>query len=379
MLAAVPRRVIFMARFLALLLPALLLATCSWEAQPRASSFRLPQLLPRSTGAVFHVAPNGKDTNPGTRARPWRTIQQAVSKLKPGQKALVRSGRYRENVTIRRSGTARRPITIAAFPGEHPVIESREYPLEINSSYVRIRGFIVQGARGTSATNVYFQSRAHHIELTRNNIRFSQDQGVFSEEEANDLFLLSNRIHGNGRGHVSGQHQSHGIYLQGRNHLVANNVVFDHPFGFGIQVYDQGHGSILVNNTVVTSGHSGIVVGGSGGVSNILIRNNILAFNKKYGVQMDSSCPTGSVVVDTNIIYGNGDGRVEGGCRNVSVGHNIFRRPRLVDLARRNLSVLPISPAKDAARGAFSLRRDITGRHRPSGQGYEIGAYELPE
>ena len=136
---------------------------------------------------------------------------------------------------------------------------------------------------------------------------------------------------------------------------MANNVVFDHPFGFGIQVYDQGHGSILVNNTVVTSGHSGIVVGGSGGVSNILIRNNILAFNKKYGVQMDSSCPTGSVVVDTNIIYGNGDGRVEGGCRNVSVGHNIFRRPRLVDLARRNLSVLPISPAKDAARGAFSL------------------------
>jgi hypothetical protein len=288
----------------------------------------------------------------------------------------VRAGVYRENVDVTRSGTPTSPITIAAFRGERPVIESAEYPLEIEGAYLRIRGFVVQGAKGTSSTNVYFESGAHHVELVRNSIRFSQDQGVYSEEETHDLFVIANRIHHNGRGHVPGQHQSHGIYLQGRNHLVANNAIHDHPFGFGIQVYDQNSGSIIVNNTVVKSGHSGIVVGGSGGVSDITIRNNVLAFNASYGVQMDSDCPTGPVAVDTNVIYGNPDGRVEGGCANVAVGANIAKSPQFISLPQRSLGLKRYSPALNRARADFAPRTDILGRRRPSGRGYDIGAFE---
>lgn len=289
----------------------------------------------------------------------------------------MQGGKYLENVRINRSGTAANPITIAAFPGTRPVIESAEYPLEIDGSYFRIRGFVVQGARGTSSTNVYFESNAHHIELIRNEIRFSQDQGIYSEEETHDLFLIANRIHDNGRGHQPGQHQSHGIYLQGSDHLVVNNAVYDHPFGFGIQVYDQNRGSIIVNNTVVKSGHSGIVVGGSGGVSDITIRNNILAFNAKYGLQTDSACPTGPVAVDTNVIYGNRSGRVQGGCRHVAVGPNIGLSPRFVSFSLRRLGLRRSSPALDRAGPDFAPRTDIAGRRRPSGPGYDIGAFEL--
>lgn len=371
-------RLTFFRRVAVLAGGSLMFATCSaGTAEPSAQGFQLPPRLPASTGKTFYVAPNGSDANPGTRTRPWGTVQRAANALRPGQRALVRAGTYLENVEINRSGTAARPITIGAYPGERPVIESAEYPLEIDGAYFRIRGFVLQGARGLSSTNVYFESNAHHIELLRNEIRFSQDQGVFSEEETHDLFVLGNRIHDNGLDHQPGQHQSHGLYLQGRNHLVANNAIYDHPFGFGIQVYDQNEGSIIVNNTVVKSGHSGIVVGGSGGVSDITIRNNIIAFNSSFGVQMDSTCPTGEVAVDTNVIYGNPSGRVEPGCDAVIVEENIAKSPRFVALASRRLWLRRTSPARDRARADFAPRTDITGRRRPSGRGYEIGAYEL--
>jgi hypothetical protein len=336
----------------------------------------LPAPLAASRGTTFYVARNGRDSNPGTRTRPWQTIGKAVDTLRPGQRALVRRGLYREEVQLARPGTAARPITLAAYPGERPVISHPGGPLEIDTGYWRVHGFLIERARGTSSTNVYFESGAHHIELSANEIRYSQDQGVYSEEETHHLQILRNRIHDNGLGHVSGQHQSHGIYLQGRLHLAANNVIFGHPFGFGIQVYDQNSRSILVHNTVTGAAHSGIVVGGEGGVDNITIRNNILAFNAKYGVQVDSDCPRGPVLIDANVIYGNGDGPIQRDCSQLRVGANVLADPRFASRTRKDFRLGPGSPAVDRARRDFATRTDVMGRKRPRGRGYDIGAFE---
>jgi hypothetical protein len=353
----------------------------AWPNHPVAVSSTsaasaLPRPLPLSRGRAYYVSTRGSDSNPGTLARPWRTIQKAARTLRPGQRAFVRNGTYRENVQVERPGTAAQPITIAAYPRERPVISNPDGPLEIDTGYYRIRGFVLERAKGTSSTNVYFQDDAHHIELSGNEIRHSQDQGVFSEEQTHHLQILGNRIHDNGLGHVSGQHQSHGLYFQGRSHVAANNLIFSHPYGFGIQVYDQNSRSILVNNTVTGAAHSGIVVGGSGGVDNITIRNNILAFNEQYGVQTDSDCPTGPVSIDANVIFGNGEGPVQRGCSQVRVGSNIQADPRFVSRSRRNFRLASGSPAVDRARADSAPRTDIAGRKRPSGRGYDVGAFE---
>jgi hypothetical protein len=344
-----------------------------------AAPLALPKRLPASAGATFYVATNGSDSNPGTVARPWRTIQRAINGRRPGQRVLVRRGTYHENVRLERAGTASAPITLAAYPGERPIIDNESNPLEIDGSYYRIRGFVLQGARGTSSTNVYFETGAHHVELVGNEVRWSQDQGIFSEEESHDLHILGNRIHDNGRGHVSGQHQSHGLYFQGSNHVAANNVIYNHPYGFGIQVYDQNRGSIIVHNTVVASGHSGIVVGGGGGVSDITIRNNVLAFNSKYGVQTDSDCPTGGVLIDTNVIFGNRYGAIQRDCSSTvdSSAGNILANPRFAGLEARNLRLRSGSPAVDRARVDFAPPTDFAGLRRPHGRAPDIGAFEL--
>jgi len=253
-----------------------------------AAAAKLPPLLPRSRGKTFYVATSGSDSSPGTKQRPWKTIQHALNRLRPGQRALVRRGMYVQDHVIERSGTRTAPITVAAYPGERVVLRAAAtsgdtYPLRVSSgaAFFRIQGFILELAKGDSSTNVYFEGSAHDVELSRNEIRFSQDQGVFVENSTRNIHIIGNRIHDNGRGHQSGQHQSHGIYIEGADHLVANNVVHGHPYGFGIQIYPENEGTIVVHNTVVGSGHSGIVVGGDGGVSNITIRNNVLAFNAR--------------------------------------------------------------------------------------------------
>lgn len=253
------------------------------------------------------------------------------------------------------------------------------YPLRITTgaAYVRVRGFVIERARGTSSTDVYFEGRAHHVELSGNEIRYSQDQGIFSEATTSNLQILGNRIHDNGLGHQSGQHQSHGIYIEGRNHLIANNVISRHPYGFGVQIYPENRGTIVVSNTIVGSGHSGIVVGGDEGVGNITIRNNILAFNSSYGVQADSTCPIAPVLVDTNVVYGNGDGSVDRSCNTINSGAgNISSDPRFVRRSQANFQLQTGSPAIDRARADYSPRTDIRGRRRPLGAGYDVGAFE---
>jgi pectate disaccharide-lyase len=351
------------------------------EKVGRAGS-RLPRLLPPSTGQTYFVSRTGSNANPGTMERPWLTVQKALDTLAPGERALVRGGTYQEDLRMSRAGRPDAPITVSAFARERVVLRPAShsgdtYAIEITGSHFRLRGFVLEGARGTSSTNVYFERSAHHVELSRNEIRYSQDQGIFAEATTRNLHILGNRIHDNGLRRVLGQHQSHGIYIEGRDHLIANNVIFNHRHGFGIQVYPENRGSVIVHNTVVGSGHSAIVVGGRGGVTNISIRNNILAFNARYGVQMDSDCPNGPIQIDRNVIYGNGSGAIESGCAHVrAYSSNVFANPQFVSHAERVFQVVGRSPAVDRARRDFSPAVDILGRRRPLGRGYDIGAFE---
>jgi parallel beta-helix repeat protein len=58
------------------------------------------------------------DGNPGTEARPWRTIRRGVQSLQPGDTLLIKAGTYRETVILARSGMQAQPIRIQAYPGD---------------------------------------------------------------------------------------------------------------------------------------------------------------------------------------------------------------------------------------------------------------------
>jgi hypothetical protein len=333
----------------------------------------LPAPLPPSTGQTFYVATNGSDSNPGTLALPWRTVQKALATLTAGQRALVRGGTYGESLDMARAGTATAPITVENYPGERPIVNGGgQRPLEILSSgaYVRIRGFVFENSPYDSGGNVDIYG--HHVEFSANEVRNAQDQGIYSDEDSHHAQLLGNWIHHNGEGVF---HQSHGIYLQGNDHLVANNVIHDHPKGFGIQVYDRNSRSIITANTVTGAGHSGIVVGGSGGVDNIRVVNNVFAFNAHYGISHDSTCPTASRA-DHNVVFGNSWGPTHAGCSGLDYSRgNRTTDPLFVNYAGRNLRVNAGSPAIGYALPEFSPGSDFDGNARPQ-SAPDAGAFE---
>ena len=340
---------------------------------PIAGGSALPPALGPSTGQTFYVATTGTDSNPGTLEAPWRTVQKAFNVLQPGQRALVRAGTYGESLTLRRAGTAVAPITVESYPGERPIVNGGgRRPLEISASgaYFRIRGFVFQNSPYNSGGNIDIYG--HHLEISGNAVRNSQDQGIYTDEDSHDVQLLGNWIHNNGQGIV---HQSHGIYLQGNDHLVANNVIHDHVKGFGIQVYDRNSRSIITANTVTGAGHSGIVVGGSGGVDNIRVVNNVFAFNAHYGISHDSTCPRTSRA-DHNVVFGNPWGQTQPGCSGLDYSRgNRATDPLFVNYAARNLHVDAGSPALGYALPEFSPGRDFDGRARPQ-SAPDAGAFE---
>ena len=61
-------------------------------------------------GCTRYVSTGGSDSNPGTQAQPWRTVQHAADQPKPGDVICIQPGTYNERIVIRNSGTSTTPI-----------------------------------------------------------------------------------------------------------------------------------------------------------------------------------------------------------------------------------------------------------------------------
>ncbi|MFC4600797.1 right-handed parallel beta-helix repeat-containing protein [Cohnella hongkongensis] len=79
-----------------------------------------------AANATYYVAVTGSDSNPGTSAEPFRTIQQAADVMQPGDTAVIRAGTYRETVTPASSGAEGAPITFRAEAGATVVVSGTE-------------------------------------------------------------------------------------------------------------------------------------------------------------------------------------------------------------------------------------------------------------
>ena len=89
-------------------------------AEPNLKSLDPPVLLPNGrefktwqpvlkfskTYYVGGSATGASDDNPGTRARPFKTINRAAQVLQPGERVVVAAGVYREWVRPKLGGTS---------------------------------------------------------------------------------------------------------------------------------------------------------------------------------------------------------------------------------------------------------------------------------
>lgn len=68
--------------------------------------------------------PNASDNNDGTQERPFLTISKAAEVLQPGERVVINSGVYREQIRPRRGGTAAdKLISYEAAPGAKVIVK----------------------------------------------------------------------------------------------------------------------------------------------------------------------------------------------------------------------------------------------------------------
>ena len=61
--------------------------------------------------AEYYVSPAGKNDNPGTLEKPFKTIAFAAKKAAAGDTVKILPGLYREEIKFSKKGTANAPIT----------------------------------------------------------------------------------------------------------------------------------------------------------------------------------------------------------------------------------------------------------------------------
>jgi len=106
---------------------------------------------------TYYVSGAGNDSHNGlTEATAFRSLQRAANLTKPGDTVSVLNGTYTDNgigeniLWIRVSGTAAKPITFSAAPGQTPLIKASTNPnvmigIYISASYINFSGFEVIG------------------------------------------------------------------------------------------------------------------------------------------------------------------------------------------------------------------------------------------
>ena len=333
------------------------------------------ETLAGSSQKRFYVSISGSDRNPGTSARPWRTIAHAARALRAGQTALVRSGTYSENVNWSRGGRESARITIMAAPGARVTITGR---IKIVAAYVRLHGFRLLGQTSANANEVaIYVAGGRNIEISGNEITRAARSGIYVSGGATDVRVVGNWVHDNG----IRDDFDHGIYWgTGTRGLIANNIIESNA-AYGVHLYPNADDTVVTSNTIVDNGRSGIIVAGDSSASsdgNLLV-NNILAFNHEFGIRTFWSSPVGTDnEARANLTYRNADGSVASGdqARGITVYDTWEDAPDFVDREASDYHLGSTSAAIGRALPDWAPARDYDGRLRPQGAAPDLGAFE---
>lgn len=303
-------------------------------------------------GSTYYVeAAIGSDSNPGTESHPFKTIQNAVNNLNAGDTLLIRRGTYVEAVTISGSGTSNAPITIAAYPGERPVIDGqagvdglnsglptsgelngtesqegtgfRYTPLvSIEGSYIIFDGINITRSMGRGLQIYKNDAQTTGVIIRNCEISFSRKNGLMIEQGGNEILIEDCDISHSGifapYTRTSSELDWGGaVAVKGSHHVTIRRSHIHENWGEGFLSDSQTNGSshlILSKCVFYDNMRPSIYLHA---VNNVLVEKNLLyhSNNSEYqditGIAITSAEPQYDVDIDTedvtivnNIIVG---------------------------------------------------------------------------
>ncbi|MED5016053.1 right-handed parallel beta-helix repeat-containing protein [Paenibacillus chibensis] len=216
-----------------------------------------------AAGTEYYVATSGSDSNAGTSASPWKTLQHAADAAGPGSTIYVRGGVYNEKLKITKSGSANQgPITFTSYPSEQAVIDGSgltvtgtEGIIDIaDASYITVKGFEIR-----------------NFTTTKNNV---MPVGIYVHGAGGNLSLSNNKVHD-----IKNTSTPSGTDLLGRD---AHGIAV-----YGTKAPDSIHDVTIDGNelyNLVLGSSESLVVNGN--VDTFSVTNNKIHDNDNIGIDV---------------------------------------------------------------------------------------------
>jgi hypothetical protein len=361
----------------------------------------------------YYIAPTGSDSGAGTLASPWKTVKYASAKLTAGKVLCARGGTYygQAGLIWKSSGTASAPVIFKNAPGETPVFDGQwgdtgtegDFLVFSNNSHVVVDGITVQrfaDQYGNGAIDLH------------------NGQGPVDDITLQNITMIDNGSH---------TAQDHHIYIAtGVTNVTVRNSLFIRAAGSAVQAYHSPASSgIKVYNNVMIGGtlkcsqsksnacsatqtqHWGLIIGdakdtqiynntiygmqtgiefnyGTTSTGPYTVKNNLIVNSTRAGISVNSAYAA-NFTSDYNGFSGNSSDINWKGA-NMSVAqfassttnerHAVVANPMFVNAAAGDFHLNAGSPMIDKAASMTMFKTDKDGVARPTGLGFDIGAYE---
>lgn len=207
------------------------------------------------------ASPAGRDSNPGTVTRPFRTVKRLADRLRPGDVGCLLFGTFSEDVSIRRGGKPGKPIVLTSAPGRRATVRGMFWVADsandVVVSRLRLDGGATKGRPSPQINGDRVAFRENDVSNAHTAICFAVG-GSFSDYGfAIATVIAANRIHDCGRLPRTGH--DHGIYLEGsRGARVVGNLIYRNA-DWGVHLFPEADGSYVAHNVIDRNG-GGIIV-----------------------------------------------------------------------------------------------------------------------
>lgn len=327
----------------------LLLSACGDEDPRRAQT---------DPACDMFASRDGSDSDLGTRAAPFETVQKLADSLSAGQVGCLREGTYSADddvLTLSQGGGSDAPITIAGHPGERATLEGIvTVPEGVDD--VTLTNLVFEGTGDSNTIKIYSEDvTVENSEITNEGRGWScmilgSNDGA---GQAVRTVVRGNRFHDCGS--EDNDNKDHGIYAANVvDGEIVDNVIYDSA-AYAIQLYPNAQGTRFAHN-VVDGGPStvrgGVAFGGDDhfASSGNIVERNVIANSQTYNItsSWDGDAGEGNVARG-NCLWGGEEGDVLPDGDFTATG-NRSADPGFRDPTDGDYSLDPGSPCLEAVR-----------------------------
>ncbi len=268
---------------------------------------------------------NGK-----TQTQNGTALANMLYSLVAGDRLEIGTGRYKltNSLALALSGTAQKPIWIAAKAGAKPVLtrdgnnkNGVEFGLGGRAQYVVMEGIEIEG--GDIGLRLY---DCRNLWFDRCEIHHTYANAIAANSVDTEFITFTrNSVHhtaGSGEGFYVGANNGAVI---ARYWVIALNTVYECSGiqGDGIEIKQGSYGNWIAENVVHDTNYPCILVGGTNGKQRNVIERNIL-----YRSNFETLQVQGDALVQSNVVFDGStafySGDHQGPAQNLVVVHNTF-------------------------------------------------------